>query len=66
MNIPKVKHPMDCDIAKSAHLCLDAVYIDAERRFKEIETETKRLHEDAKKYSEAVNGTLSDCMFSID
>lgn len=35
---------------------LDAVYIDAERRFKEIETETKRLHEDAKKYSEAVNG----------
>ncbi|BFZ58078.1 cell division control protein 14 [Savitreella phatthalungensis] len=36
----------------------DAVYIDADRRFKELETETKRLHEDAKKYSQAVNGML--------
>ncbi|KFH45260.1 Reduced viability upon starvation protein-like protein [Hapsidospora chrysogenum ATCC 11550] len=37
----------------------DAVYIDAERRFQELETETKRLHDESKKYFEAINGMLS-------
>lgn len=37
----------------------DMVYIDAERRFKELETETKKLHEESKKYSKAINGMLS-------
>lgn len=35
------------------------MYIDAERRFKELEDETKKLHTESKKYSEAVNGMLS-------
>lgn len=35
------------------------MYIDAERRFKELENETKKLHEESKKYSVAVNGMLS-------
>jgi amphiphysin len=34
----------------------DAVYIDAERRFAELETETKKLHDESKKYFEAING----------
>lgn len=34
------------------------MYIDAERRFKELEDETKKLHTESKKYSEAVNGML--------
>lgn len=34
----------------------DAVYIDAERRFAELESETKKLHEESKKYFEAING----------
>ncbi|KAG6055137.1 hypothetical protein E4U17_003191 [Claviceps sp. LM77 group G4] len=36
----------------------DAVYIDAERRFQELETETKKLHDESKKYFEAINGML--------
>ncbi|OJJ36469.1 hypothetical protein ASPWEDRAFT_38043 [Aspergillus wentii DTO 134E9] len=37
----------------------DAVYLDAERRFKELETETKKLHDESKKYFDAINGMLS-------
>jgi hypothetical protein len=29
----------------------DAIYIDAERRFEELEKETKRLHDESKKYA---------------
>ncbi|KAK4225042.1 BAR domain-containing protein [Podospora fimiseda] len=36
----------------------DAVYIDAERRFQELEAETKALHDESKKYFEAINGML--------
>ncbi|KAL7814053.1 BAR domain-containing protein [Trichoderma gracile] len=36
----------------------DAVYIDAERRFQELEKETKKLHDESKKYFEAINGML--------
>ncbi len=34
----------------------DAIFIDAERRFQELETETKKLHDESKKYFEAING----------
>jgi amphiphysin len=34
----------------------DAVYIDAERRFAELEKETKKLHDESKKYFDAING----------
>ncbi|ORY57307.1 BAR domain-containing protein [Pseudomassariella vexata] len=37
----------------------DAVYIDAERRFQELENETKRLHDESKKYFDAINGMLN-------
>ncbi|KND88875.1 Regulator of cytoskeleton and endocytosis, partial [Tolypocladium ophioglossoides CBS 100239] len=37
----------------------DAIYIDAERRFQELETETKKLHDESKKYFDDVNGMLS-------
>ncbi|KAL6927891.1 hypothetical protein ACO0SA_004514 [Hanseniaspora valbyensis] len=37
----------------------DPVYEDSERRFKEIETETKKLNETSKKYSKAVNDMLN-------
>lgn len=37
----------------------DPVFIDAERRFQELETETKKLHDESRKYFEAVNGMLS-------
>jgi len=37
----------------------DAVYIDAERRFQELETETKKLHDESKKYFEAIKGMLT-------
>lgn len=37
----------------------DPVYEDSERRFKEIETETKKLNEMSKKYSKAVNDMLN-------
>lgn len=36
----------------------DAVYLDAERRFKELETETKKLSDESKRYFTAVNGML--------
>ncbi len=36
----------------------DAVYSDAERRFQELEKETKKLHDESKKYFDAVNGKL--------
>lgn len=35
------------------------MYIDAERRFQELETETKKLHDESKKYFEAINGMLN-------
>lgn len=38
----------------------DAVYEDAERRFKEIEIETKKLSDESKKYFTAVNGMLDN------
>ncbi|KAL2157093.1 hypothetical protein VTH06DRAFT_7008 [Thermothelomyces fergusii] len=37
----------------------DPVYIDAERRFQDLETETKRLHDESRKYFEAINGMLA-------
>ncbi|SCU94980.1 LAME_0F10198g1_1 [Lachancea meyersii CBS 8951] len=37
----------------------DAVYEDAERRFKELETETKKLSDESKRYFTAVNGMLN-------
>lgn len=36
----------------------DAVYIDAERRFKELEVETKKLSDELKRYFSSVNGML--------
>ncbi|KAI1747302.1 BAR domain-containing protein [Xylaria castorea] len=36
----------------------DAVFMDSERRFQELESETKRLHDGSRKYSEAINGML--------
>ncbi|KAI1402084.1 BAR-domain-containing protein [Hypoxylon fuscum] len=36
----------------------DPVFIDAERRFHELEVETKRLHDESQKYFEAINGML--------
>ena len=38
---------------------VDPVYEDAERRFKELEDETKKLSEESKRYSSAVNGMLT-------
>ena len=35
------------------------MYIDAERRFQELETETKKLHDESQKYFEAINGMLN-------
>ncbi|PKY00780.1 protein hob1 [Aspergillus campestris IBT 28561] len=37
----------------------DAVYMDAERRFQELERETKRLHDESQKYFGAINGMLN-------
>lgn len=37
----------------------DAVYMDAERRFEELEKETKKLHDESKKYFDAINGKRS-------
>ncbi|TKA80764.1 hypothetical protein B0A55_02703 [Friedmanniomyces simplex] len=39
-------------------LTKDAIYIDAERRFADLETETKRLHDESRKYFDAINGML--------
>ncbi|GAB7347661.1 hypothetical protein MBLNU459_g4526t1 [Dothideomycetes sp. NU459] len=36
----------------------DAVYVDAERRFQDLETETKKLHDESQKYFNAINGML--------
>ncbi|KAK3116027.1 BAR adaptor protein Hob1 [Teratosphaeriaceae sp. CCFEE 6253] len=36
----------------------DAIYIDAERRFADLETQTKRLHDESRKYFDAINGML--------
>lgn len=35
------------------------MYIDAERRFDELERETKKLHDESKKYFDAINGMLN-------
>lgn len=35
------------------------MYIDAERRFDELETETKKLHDESKKYFDAINSMLN-------
>ncbi|KAI1327333.1 BAR domain-containing protein [Xylariaceae sp. FL0255] len=37
----------------------DAVFIDSERRFQELEVQTKRLHDESKKYFDAINGMLN-------
>ncbi|ORY09031.1 reduced viability upon starvation protein [Clohesyomyces aquaticus] len=37
----------------------DPIYTDAERRFQELEKETKNLHDESKKYFDAINGMLS-------
>lgn len=37
----------------------DPIYEDAGRRFKSLETEAKKLAEDAKKYTDAINGLLN-------
>lgn len=37
----------------------DAVYLDAERRFQELEKETKKLHDESKKYFDAITGIFS-------
>ncbi|KAK3685802.1 BAR domain-containing protein [Podospora appendiculata] len=37
----------------------DPVYIDSERRFEELETETKKLHDESRKYFDAINGMLA-------
>jgi amphiphysin len=44
----------------------DAVYIDAERRFAELETETKKLHDESKKYFDAINGQRTPTIFKSD
>lgn len=43
----------------------DPVYQDADRRFLELEKETKVLHDESKKYFDAINGTdISHGFFS--
>ncbi|KAK9450209.1 BAR domain-containing protein [Limtongia smithiae] len=37
----------------------DAVFIDAERRFRELEIATKKLHDESEKYYQAINSMLS-------
>ncbi|WPH02545.1 Hypothetical protein R9X50_00541000 [Acrodontium crateriforme] len=36
----------------------DAIYIDAERRFADLERETKKLHDESKKYFQSINDML--------
>lgn len=36
----------------------DPIYVDAERRFQELETETKKLHDESQKYFNSINGML--------
>lgn len=49
-------------ISPQGDITKDAIYIDAERRFQELETETKRLHEESKKYFDAINDMLNHQM----
>ena len=43
----------------------DAVYSDAERRFQELEKETKKLHDESQKYFNAINGvSFFNCLDS--
>ncbi|PGH08333.1 hypothetical protein AJ79_06020 [Helicocarpus griseus UAMH5409] len=37
----------------------DPIYIDADRRFTDLEKETKKLHDESKKYFDAINGMLN-------
>ncbi|CZT02778.1 probable RVS167 protein [Rhynchosporium agropyri] len=37
----------------------DAIYLDSERRFDELEKETKKLHDESKKYFDAINGMMT-------
>ncbi|KIH88570.1 bar adaptor protein [Sporothrix brasiliensis 5110] len=37
----------------------DPIYLDAERRFDDLEAQTKKLHEESKRYAEAINGMLT-------
>ncbi|KAF8467304.1 reduced viability upon starvation protein [Kalaharituber pfeilii] len=37
----------------------DPIYLDAERRFMELEQETKKLHDESKKYFDAINSMLN-------
>ncbi|RKU44364.1 hypothetical protein DL546_001623 [Coniochaeta pulveracea] len=37
----------------------DPIYIDAERRFAELERETKKLHDESKRYSDAIKNMLN-------
>ncbi|CAK7220832.1 BAR adaptor protein Hob1 [Sporothrix bragantina] len=37
----------------------DPVYMDAERRFADLEMQTKKLHEESKRYADAINGMLT-------
>lgn len=37
----------------------DPVFIDSERRFQELDAETKKLHDESHKYFEAINGMLN-------
>lgn len=41
----------------------DAVYSDAERRFQELEKETKHLHDESQKYFNAINGVFRGAFF---
>lgn len=44
----------------------DPVYQDADRRFLELEKETKTLHDESKKYFDAINGTNISMVSSPD
>jgi len=49
------------DVFNPSFACLansQAIFIDAERRFKQLEQETKKLNDDSKKYQDAINGTI--------
>ena len=56
--VARTPHQIKGKVGMGGDRTIDAIYNDADRRFKELEIETKRLHEDAKKYSQAVNGML--------
>lgn len=44
----------------------DPVYQDAERRFQELEKETKKLHDESKKYFAAINGQNCPVLSNLD